>query len=123
MLTLLTYILCYQFFGQRFLAEPLRIVLLAAIIGMSLAWIANRFMKLSLHAAGAGGFVLIMFYLQWIYGSSFYYWTLAAILVAGLVGASRLLLKRHTPTELYLGYVSGILSSFLVVALDTYFST
>jgi hypothetical protein len=101
--------------------------LLGAIITLFLCLFITTFFKVSLHAAGIGG-VLAMVYLTTYahqidsivltMGREMYlipsqHLFIALLLVAGMVGSSRLLLHAHKPKELYWGYAIGILGVIL----------
>lgn len=72
----------------------------------------NRWIKISLHAGGAGILVgsLFAFFLQ---QQSFAIWILPlAILASGLTIAARLFLNKHRPIEVYTGWTLAVLITF-----------
>ena len=77
----------------------------------------NRWIKISLHAGGAGiltGFLLAYAAAQVQFES----WILvAAILASGLTLTARLYLKKHTQLEVYTGWSLAVLLTFLVNTL------
>ena len=74
--------------------------------------ISNRFLKISLHAAGAGlltGYILAFTFSQLAYS----HWIIIfSIFASGLVVSSRLYLKKHTPIQLILGYLISLILAF-----------
>jgi hypothetical protein len=74
----------------------------------------NRWIKISLHAGGAGiltGFVCAYATAQ----MEFHYWIIIlAILASGLTMSARLYLKKHTPIEIYSGWTLATLLTFLI---------
>jgi membrane-associated phospholipid phosphatase len=72
---------------------------------------------MSLHASGVGiltGFIFAFCLTQVVYQ----FWIIVAVIVvSALVISSRLYLKKHTPIELFLGYIISIFVTFFV----TYF--
>ena len=78
-------------------------IFLASCIGL----IANTFLKVSMHTIAAGVVIAFMIYcgLRWDYNYGFY--ISLAILIAGLVGSSRLILADHEPNEIYAGFAIG----------------
>lgn len=74
----------------------------------------NRWIKISLHAGGAGiltGFIFAYAYEQII----FQFWILFfVILASGLTISARLFLKKHTQKEVYFGWALAVLMTFLV---------
>jgi len=72
----------------------------------------NRWIKISLHAGGAGILVgfLFAFYLE---QQNFAYWILPlAILASGLTISARLFLNKHRPIEVYSGWTLAVLITF-----------
>lgn len=74
----------------------------------------NRWIKISLHAGGAGilsGFIFAYSIEQ----VEFQFWTiLFVILASGLTIMARLFLRKHTPTEVYAGWSLAVMITFLI---------
>jgi membrane-associated phospholipid phosphatase len=90
-----------------FYALPLSgFILTAVFMGI------NRWIKISLHAGGAGilvGYLLAYFVEQ----QQFELWILpVAIIASGLTIAARLYLDKHRPIEVYSGWVLGVFLTF-----------
>ncbi len=97
---------------------------LGSTIGLFLALMLNSFTKISLHTIGAGGLVSGLLLIKYFYSYETFFislpfgtlqvsTTLVAILamiISGLVGTSRLLLKAHDEYDVYAGYMVGIFS-------------
>jgi membrane-associated phospholipid phosphatase len=85
---------------------------LSGFILTSVFMAINKWIKISLHAGGAGilvGFLFAYFLQQ----QQFEYWVLpAAIIASGLTIAARLYLNKHLPIEVYSGWVLGVLITF-----------
>jgi len=80
---------------------------LAALISM----IVNRWWKISAHMAGVGGMlglVTVIAVGPWAI-TTMVWWVAAAVLVCGLTGTSRLILRRHTMAQVAAGFVNGLL--------------
>jgi membrane-associated phospholipid phosphatase len=74
--------------------------------------------KISLHMVGMGGMTGLIVYLIIQMQVNLEFYLIVAILVAGLVGTSRLILKAHKPFEIYSGFIAGwvvILSVMLIL--------
>lgn len=97
---------------------------LGSTIGLFLALMLNSFTKISLHTIAAGGLVGGLLFIKYLYSyetffvhlpfGSFHVSTtfviIVAMIIAGLVGTSRLLLKAHDEFDVYGGYIVGIFS-------------
>lgn len=98
--------------------------ILGSTIGLFLALMLNSFTKISLHTVGMGGllagmcfiryfFVYESFFLELPFGTYQISSNLVLIIImiiAGLVGTSRLLLKAHDEFDVYGGYIVGVFS-------------
>ena len=88
-------------------------MMLGACVSISVAFFMNIFTKVSLHTLGAGnvlGLILIMIKYS-TYDLRLLF--VAVIVLAGLIGTARLILKAHTETEVVLGYLIGFTGQFL----------
>jgi len=118
---IIPYIACGIFFfwaytvfkGQEIYPLILSSFVLGIFLASSAALIANIYLKISMHAIGAGGLVGL-FIIIMRSNSMLMTWPLAcALLIAGLVCTSRLILGDHNEKEIYLGLVVGIISQFI----------
>lgn len=97
---------------------------LGSTIGLFLALMLNSFTKISLHSIAAGGLVTGLLFIKYLYSYETFFVdlpfgsfqisttlvTLIAMIIAGLVGSSRLYLKAHDEFDVYGGYIVGIFS-------------
>lgn len=100
---------------------------LGATIAVFIGLIFNNFIKVSLHTMAVAGMLASLILIKYFYSySTFVVETfdadyiistnlvlLVVILIAGLVGTSRLLLGDHTSREVFLGYAIGIISQII----------
>lgn len=82
---------------------------LGTLFAASLSFILNAFYKVSMHGVGVGGAVglfvalLLATYLTAVFP------LVLAIIIAGVVCTSRLLVSDHTPFEIYSGFFVGLI--------------
>ncbi|MBK9255816.1 MAG: hypothetical protein IPM42_10040 [Saprospiraceae bacterium] len=109
--------------------EAFSFFLLGTVIALFMGLFLNSFTKISLHTIGAGGFLAGVFligynftygrfevflpFIRKLYIVSTDLVILVVILIAGLVGTSRLYLKVHSEDEIYGGYMVGIIAQIL----------
>ena len=106
------------------------IAALGATLVLFLCFFINLFFKVSLHAAGVGGFAGMVLITMWLYSKgNFTAWLpfvgfctvsinlvlLLSIVAAGLVGTARLVLGAHSSKELYAGFAVGLLSQYIAL--------
>jgi hypothetical protein len=81
-------------------------------ITTAVALIANIFYKISMHAIGCGG-MLGIFIIIMNSNTMLMTWPLSlALLITGVVCTSRLIVSDHTPKEIYMGLVVGLICQF-----------
>ena len=108
------------------------IAVLGTTMGLFICFLINLFFKISLHATGMGGLIGMVLIIMWLYsyGSftlhlpfvgaseiSINFVLILCILLAGIVGSSRLFLKAHTPRELYAGFALGLACQYMALKL------
>lgn len=109
----------YFMFPQKFIPDYLRAVLLSTVIGLVVALFVNKRLKISLHASAWGGCIAVLLYLLFLVGNeTFFNLLMIGVIVAGLVGFSRLFLNAHNNAELYSGYLSGFSVTCIVLFFD-----
>ena len=81
------------------------------------AWMANIYFKISMHALAIGG---MTFFIMWVSfsgdGTSGLYPTIA-LLIAGIVCTSRMIVSDHRPVEIYSGFFIGILCQAIAIII------
>jgi hypothetical protein len=103
-------------------------LMLGASLAVMSAFFINNFIKISLHTLGMGSvislFLILKYNLEYSGLSvkistvssidlSLDFLIILVIVLAGIVGSSRLFLKAHTEKELYLGYIVGFITQFI----------
>ena len=104
------------------------IFVLGSTIGLFLTFFFSLFTKVSFHTTGIGGFFVGILLIKYFFSYDSFALQLgtlgnymfstdilifASLLIAGLVGTARLLLKAHSLTEVTMGYILGIVSQLI----------
>lgn len=77
--------------------------MMIAVLGVALISI---YWKISMHMTSIGGLGASVLFLNHFYFSG-HFWIISIIIITGLLGSSRLLLGRHIPSQIYIGYIWG----------------
>lgn len=112
---IIPYVACITFFFWSYyvskkLEDPLelRAFLLALFICASASLLINNYIKVSMHAMGAGGllclFIILLFTNKLDESASL----VAAIVTAGLICTSRFIASDHKSYEIYIGFFVGL---------------
>ncbi|MFV0418039.1 MAG: hypothetical protein ACK5KT_04795 [Dysgonomonas sp.] len=121
LLTLFSYsLLIYYFYTAKLfvwflavLAAPLLLTVIAAIV--------NIYWNISVHMMGIGGLIGCTLSICYnIKGLNPFVLFIILFILAGCLGVSRLILKRHTSAQVYIGFLVGLVISYLCVWIGTY---
>lgn len=120
----------YNFLHNSLIPTAYTTFLLGAVIALFVSFFLNIFRKISAHAVGIGGLVGMViitmllfsydtFTLQtgWLgaYELNMNIVLMLVLVIAGLVGTSRLFLQAHEPADLYGGYFVGFMAQFIAL--------
>lgn len=81
--------------------------------------IVNFWWKISAHCAGIAGIVALLVHIagESYHAPSLLFWTITWIILAGLLGTSRLWLNRHTVWQVAAGYAVGFCTVYLMMGI------
>ncbi len=107
---------------------PYVVFVLGTVIALFLDFFVNNFTKISAHGTGMGGFIAFILLCMTVWNYEFF-WVNAGplgsyevrlsrlflfiLLMTGVVGSSRLLLKAHTHQQIYAGLIVGAVSQYI----------
>jgi hypothetical protein len=86
-----------------------KVLLLGNFWGIILLFMANIFTKVSMHTAAAGGMIGIIIVLMIISPANMSVPLFIAIIIAGIIGAARMILGVHQRGDIWLGYIIGVI--------------
>ena len=110
------YFLLYQLFVRTQLPGVYALALLSAtVLGLVLTGVNFRW-KISAHMAGIGGIAGFLTGLSYRLAADLHLLIFLWIMIAGLVGFSRLKQNAHKPSEVYSGFLAGA-AVFLILTL------
>ncbi|MDH6307257.1 membrane-associated phospholipid phosphatase [Dysgonomonas sp. PFB1-18] len=113
-------LLIYYFYAAKLyiwflstLIAPLILIIITAII--------NGFWKISAHMVGIGGLIGCTLSVCYnVKGVNPFFLFIILFILAGCLGVSRLILGRHTPAQVYAGFLLGFAVSYICVWIGAY---
>lgn len=112
-------ILCY--FGCYYVMSYLRIpqfmanILVAALVIQVVCAIINVWWKISTHTAAIGGFEGALVAFSFLFAFNPLYWFCIILVIAGMVGTSRMILRMHTLSQVITGFLVGSVIGFWAI--------
>lgn len=104
---------CAFFLLRMLLPFWLVVILFGTAAVMLIAMGINFRWKISAHMIGIGGLLGGLMGVSQIHLVNPYPAFMAVLLIAGLLGTSRIFLKRHTPLQVYAGFSLGFMCTFV----------
>lgn len=86
---------------------------LGIFLSVVISFVANSFVKISMHTVGWGGVLGFLLALMWGMGMNVSIPLGLAFVLAGIAATSRLVLDAHSSGEIYAGFIVGILSQLI----------
>lgn len=114
-ITLACYLLCYYVMTALHIPHIITGVAMAALGVECVCAAINVWTKISTHTAGIGGMTGALQAFAAIFGFNPVWWICVTLLLAGIVGSSRMILRLHTLGQVVGGYVVGLITAFAVV--------
>ena len=112
-------ILCY--FGCFFLMEyrntprVISIILVAALVIQMVCALINVWWKISTHTAAIGGVAGGLGVYSIAFSFNPIWWLAFVILLAGMVGTARMILRQHTLAQVVAGFLVGVVCALFII--------
>ena len=106
-ISILCYFLCFYVMNIFHMPAFMGSIVVAALFIQIVCAIINIWWKISTHTAAIGGFFGALSALSLIFDFNPLWWLCLVLLLAGLVGTSRMLLRQHTLAQVVMGFLTG----------------
>lgn len=116
-ISIFSYLLCYYIMAATHVPHFMGSILIAALVIQVACAIINLFIKISTHTAAIGGVTSALLAFSVIFSFNPVWWLCIVLLLAGMVGTSRMILRKHSLRQVVLGYLAGVACSFVSVLL------
>lgn len=114
------FFITYYMLRQLPLPSLVYFYVISATLLILLTMMVSFFWKISIHMVSLGGFTGFLIITSLLLRTDISWLIILAFMASGLTGSSRLILKAHTPAQVYAGFIMGISS---MMALYLYFSS
>ena len=114
-LTITSYVFCLLMMHRLNIPWYMTGIILSALVVMIICVIVNLKWKLSEHMAGAGAVNRGLVAFSALFSYNPVWWLCLFILVAGVLGTARIILRHHTLGEVMGGFAVGLICSLLVL--------
>lgn len=111
------YSLAWHFMGRIGMPPLLLKIIISSLFSVFATLLVTLFWKISLHSAGMGSLLGLVFFLANFENLSMLLIGFFVILFSGLVCTARLYLNRHSPVQVYVGYFLGFTVVYLTMII------
>lgn len=116
-ISIVSYLFCYYLMAAAHVPHFMGVILIAALVIQVVCAMVNLFVKISTHMAAIGGVAGALAGFSLVLGFNPVWWLCLVIVLAGLVGTSRMILRQHSLRDIVLGFLVGVACSFTSVML------
>ncbi len=110
-ISILCYFICFYILSLRHTPHTITSILIAALAVQMLCAMTNVWWKVSTHSAAIGLSFSLIFNFNPVW------WLCLVILLGGMVGTSRMILRQHTLPQVVVGFFMGLLCSAVTILL------
>ena len=116
-ISILCYFICFYILSLRHTPHTITSILIAALAVQMLCAMTNVWWKVSTHSAAIGGVAGGLLSFSLIFNFNPVWWLCVVILLGGMVGTSRMILRQHTLPQVVVGFFVGLLCSAVTILL------
>ena len=115
LLSIVSYFVCYYVMHRFNIPHFMSNILMAALVIQILCAIINVWWKISTHTAAIGGVTGALQAFAVIFGFNPIGWLCVVIILAGMVGTSRMILRQHSLRQVCYGFLLGLATAYTVI--------
>lgn len=108
LISILCYFTCLYLMEQMHIPYFMRSIVTAALIIQIVCALINVWWKISTHTAAIGGVAGALFIFSEVFRFNPTWWFCLVILVAGILGSSRMILRQHILSQVVVGFLVGV---------------
>ena len=115
LLSIVSYFVCYYVMHRFNIPHFMSNILMAALIIQILCALINVWWKISTHTAAIGGVMGALQAFAVIFGFNPIGWLCLVLMLAGMVGTSRMILRQHSLRQVCYGFLLGLVVAYGVI--------
>ena len=116
-LSILCYFTCVYIMRSLHIPHFMSSIVVAALCIQIICAIVNGWWKISTHTAAIGGVVGALVAFAAIFGFNPLPWLCITIIIAGILGTSRMILRQHSLSEVVSGFLVGVFVGWIVLVI------
>ena len=114
-ISIVCYFMCYHLMNLLRIPHFMSSILLASLAIQVTCAIINVGWKISTHSAAIGGVAGALIAFSFKFHFNPVWWLCLVILLAGIVGTSRMILRQHSLAQVVMGFLMGYLCAFYII--------
>jgi len=107
-ISILCYFFCIYVMDMLHIPHFMQTILLAALLIQVICALINVWWKISTHTAAIGGVAGALFVFGEFFGFNPVWWLCLVLVLAGLLGTSRMILRQHSLLQVVAGFLVGV---------------
>ena len=115
LLSIVSYFTCVYVMEQLHMPHFMGSIIVAALAVQIVCALINVWWKISTHTAAIGGVAGALFAFAYYLGFNPVWWLCLVIIVAGMVGTSRMILRQHSLSQVVGGFAVGFICAALAI--------
>ena len=115
LLSIVSYFVCYYVMHRFNIPHFMSNILMAALVIQILCALINVWWKISTHTAAIGGVMGALQAFAVIFGFNPIGWLCLVLILAGMVGTSRMILRQHSLRQVCYGFLLGLVVAYGVI--------
>lgn len=114
-IAIVCYFACYYLMNSQRIPRFMSNILVAALVIQVVCAIINVWWKISTHTAAIGGFAGALMAFSILFTFNPLWWFCIILIIAGMVGSSRMILRQHSLSQVCAGFLIGAVISFYMI--------
>ena len=112
-ISILCYFFCIYVMDMLHIPHFMQTILIAALLIQIICALINVWWKISTHTAAIGGVAGALFVFGELFGFNPVWWLCLVLVLAGILGTSRMILRQHSLLQVVAGFLVGLTCSVI----------